>query len=71
MDLSSGDSAETWWEIQLPVSPGDLEGKRIGFSVNIKVQELADGWKQEYDEAEKELRCDISFEREQNGQHLH
>ena len=71
VDLSSGDSAETWWEIQLPVSPGDLEGKRIGFSVNIKVQELADGWKQEYDEAEKELRCDISFEREQNGQHLH
>ena len=71
VDLSSGDSAETCWEIQLPVSPGDLEGKKIGFSVNIKVQELADGWKQEYDEAEKELRCDISFEREQNGQHLH
>lgn len=71
VDLCSGDSAETCWEIQLPVSPGNLEGKCIGFSVNVKVQELADGWKQEYEEAEKELRCDISFEREHNGQHMH
>ena len=54
-------SAETCWEIQLPISPENIDGRSIGFSVNVKVQELTEGWQQEYEEAEKELICDISF----------
>ncbi len=54
-------SAETCWEIQLPISPENIDGRSIGFSVNVKVQELTEGWQQEYEEAEKELICNISF----------
>ena len=61
VELHPMHSAETCWEIQLPISPENIDGRSIGFSVNVKVQELTEGWQQEYEEAEKELRCDISF----------
>ena len=61
VELHPMHSAETCWEIQLPISPENIDGRSIGFSVNVKVQELTEGWQQEYEEAEKELICNISF----------
>lgn len=61
VELHPMHSVETCWEIQLPISPENIDGRSIGFSVNVKVQELTEGWQQEYEEAEKELICNISF----------
>lgn len=61
VELHPMHSAETCWEIHLPISPENIDGGSIGFSVNVKVQELTEGWQQEYEEAEKELICNISF----------